>query len=245
MFVKKLIDQNSSLLNKIYAHQFNINLFSGKLHRDIFRNYLEQDRLYLLDYAKALQIFAQRLTHEGHAQTFRRYATETVMLEQAIQAKYLQKLSPSTFFAEKPQQVNKSRVIKAYTEHLLEMAENAPIEVAVVCFIACFWIYKELGEQMSVTIDDPSQKEEHPYWDWISTYSDVSFKESTLEMMSIAEEIIEEVKKGEAWALLSEQIAACFSKSVRFEYDFFEETFPSQQVDSEAEIAFNTLLALG
>lgn len=223
MRILRLIEQNSKCLTKIYNHPFNINLFSGKLPSHTFRNYLEQDSLYLPYYAKALKIFASRLSNEKQAQYFCRCATETVALEQTIQREYLRKLASIAFFAKESQPIKKSQITEEYTKHLLDMAQNAPLEVAVVCFIPCLLIYRELGEQLGL---ENHSYERHPYGDWIKAYTDEAFKASTKEMIVIAEEIIEERLQEEEG---EKQIAACLATSIGFEYRFFEDIFPSQE----------------
>ncbi|CDZ75975.1 Thiaminase-2 [Legionella massiliensis] len=210
-----LIQKNPSVFSKIYTCRFNRKLYKGTLSKSVFRSYLEQDELYLSDYGKALNLVSSRLVNQRHAQIFRDFAKGTIQLEKDIHAKYLKKLAPDSFFSTERRPKEKIPVIAEYTKHLLDNAEFAPIEEAVASLVPCFWIYKELGIQMDLSKCEPG----HPYREWIATYADEQFRESTQTMMEIADELNVEILCPDRRSSIARQ----FWLSVDFEYRFFEE----------------------
>jgi thiaminase/transcriptional activator TenA len=216
-----LIQRYSDLCSKIYVHPFNQGLHKGDLAKPVFRLFLEQDGLYLRDFDRALNIVEQRLDKEMHAPHFRSFSENTILFEREIQLKYLKELPVVSFFNEKRKPLQKIPVIGEYTEHLLDSASNGSIAEAVTCFIPCFLVYKELGEQMNLVSCNP----EHPYREWIASYSDEQFKVSTATIISIADDLIKDIDCPQQ----QEKIADSFWKSLHYEYRFFDEIlFPEK-----------------
>ncbi len=138
--------RSANVLAKIYAHPFNQQLCAGTLPRATFKFYLEQDALYLRDYAKALRIISKRFSERNYAAQFRLLAEEMVSAELNLHFKYLRKAEQRGFFSQpKHPPIQKIPVISAYTEHLLYTAHTAPLPVAVTSCVPCPYIYFKLG----------------------------------------------------------------------------------------------------
>ncbi len=221
MKIYDLIQQYSNLCSKIYVHPFNQALYNGALAKPVFRLFLEQDLLYLRDFDRALKLVEQRLDKEMHAPHFRSFSENTILFEREIQLKYLKELPDASFFNENRRAVQKIPIISQYTEHLLDSASKASIAEAVVSLVPCFWVYKELGEQMNKASSNP----DHPYREWISSYSDEQFKASTTTIISIADELIKDIECSHQ----QKKIEESFMKSLDCEYRFFDEIlFPEK-----------------
>jgi len=227
--ILSLIQHYLTVFSRFYNCSFNRELYEGRLPKRIFRAYLEQDRLYLADYAGALNLVSARLPNKSHAQLFRSFAKNTIGLEQAIHTKYLKKLSPDSFFRASGGAVEKIPVIAEYTAQLLFNAEHAPVEEAVASLIPCFWIYKDLGIHMDLSVCDPK----HPYREWIATYADEEFRDATNNMITVADELNVEINCLDKRS----SIAKHFWQSVEFEYRFFEEIVKPLSLDVNNYVA--------
>lgn len=204
----------SHILPKIYQHPFNAQLAQGSLPKEIFKQYMRQDILYLADFSKALQLTANRLKNKEQATMLNTIKTTTVQDEFSVNSNYLNGGSLS-FFSIPPLPTHKSSVIDHYTKHLLSAASEASPEVALSCILPCFYIYRNLGLQMR-SFAHPT----HPYRKWIESCSSPKYIASTQAMMSITEE-----HYAAASEAVQKQMIDSFKKSTGLELDFFEECF--------------------
>lgn len=199
---------------KIYQHQFNQQLYAGTLSSDIFRLFLEQDEIYLRDFSKALLLLSCRFTCNEYTQQFESLSKYIKEAELALHRDYLEDFHSQHFFVPAKTEPRKIPVIKQYTEHLLYSAEHVTIEEAVASLLPCFWIYCELGKQMDIL----QCGMEHPYRDWIATYSDEEFITTTNSIIHTLEKLTSTISCPE----LQEKIIDSFAKSAEYELMFFD-----------------------
>lgn len=210
LFLKK---RAAPLLRKIYTHPFNVGLCNGTLPIPIFRTFLEQDRLYLFDFSRALNLTAIRLGNERHQGVLLRLAQDTVKTEMTFHDKYLSRYQTPTLFQSNQFLVKeKTPVVAQYTGYLLECARNAPIEVAVGSLIPCFFVYSKLGLYMRSRL-----KQNNPYEQWIASYFKQQFLYATQSIIQVGEELIEEDESTAA----SNMTTACL-QSMEFEILFWD-----------------------
>lgn len=215
MKIYRLLAKGSATVIKILKHPFNQQLANGTLSPQVFKLYLEQDALYLYDFARALHLLSQRLEDQRHAREFKCFSKEILNAEMNLHIRYLGKSTQSmTFFRTSLQKpIKKIPVISQYTQHLIETATRGTLEEAVLSCIPCFWIYRQLGLQMS-----PSQTLKNPFHLWISSYSSPRFERSTSSLLSIANELIGHTTCPQAQNVL----LAPMLKSLYFELQFFD-----------------------
>ncbi|WP_156935645.1 TenA family protein [Legionella fairfieldensis] len=211
--------KSAGILARIISHPFNQGLYRGTLSSRVFQLYLQQDRLYLRDFSRALRLTAQRFTNERHAQQFYQLADNMVESERKVNLHYLNQFHPASFFEHGLMIQRAIPVITNYTAHLLETVEQEPLEVAVASLVPCFWIYYELGKQMTMA----GCKQDNPYRKWIATYSGERFTASTQALVQTMTELNEPVECD----LLSQKISHSFLQSMRFELGFFDAVYPS------------------
>ncbi|MGQ3891992.1 TenA family protein [Legionella sp. CNM-4043-24] len=227
---KLMLEKSADTLSAIYNHSFNQQLQQGTLAKRVFYHYLEQDALYLNAFAKALKGLARRLDDPQHQQQFHSLAADTLQAEQDLHTRYFQAPTSPRFFSSSRQTIDKIQVIEAYTQHLLQTAKHAPVEVAMAACIPCFWVYRELGIQMS----EKERVPDNPYQDWIDTYSWPGFVTATEALIITASSLCDEVSCPER----QRAILLAFQQSAEYELQFFDEArlvdehdcaFPIQQ----------------
>src|SRR5437867_3440511 len=123
MFVNNLFHAAAGTLQSIHQHPFNRELAQGNLPEEKFIYYLQQDALYLADYAKALAMTAARLTSQDHAKQFLLFSLNAVHAESDLHRSYLADRAPSL--------VEQSPACFMYTSYLYKMATTAAVEEAV------------------------------------------------------------------------------------------------------------------
>src|SRR3989338_866019 len=168
---------SKEVVDAIKQHPFNQELVQGTLSPDKFAFYIEQDSIYLGQYARCLAMIASKAPNR-YIEPFLRFSHQALIAEQelvhfhfkkVLDIKETNKLSPATL---------------SYTSYLLCVSANDPIEVAIAAVLPCFWIYYDIG----VTFKDVVTPQ-NPYKKWMDAYTAKEFHESVHEMITIFDEI--------------------------------------------------------
>lgn len=215
----------SHLLPKIYQHPFNQALYQGTLSRDIFRCYVEQDALYLADFANALRVVSSRFNNSQYAQKFNVIAKEIIDTERNLHFKYLGEPRAPRLFSHQRKVKEKIPAVSAYTGYLLATVTHRSLEEAVACLVPCFAIYNQLGDKMRVQGD-------HPYSNWIRSYSNEQFTAATKSMIQIVNEMGETVScPGQQNKMISAYVT-----STQHEIAFWDSVYPN--IGQQNELPF-------
>ena len=218
MIFQRMRKAATTIVERIHAHPFNRQLYNGTLPRHYFKKYLQQDSLYLIDFATALTLTSKKLANQTHLQKIKQLVDDTVEFEKSLHVDYLNEHQGPQFFKVS---ISKLPVITDYTQHLIHTATHADVEVAIASLLPCFWIYSELGKTMMLTT--PA---EHPYGNWIASYSSKEFMESAAGMIEIVTAL------GMTSTKQDEMIAA-FVKSAEYELAFWNCIYPAPEPDQE------------
>ena len=176
-------------------------LAEGTLERARFDWYLEQDLLYLRDYARVLARAAQ-LAPTSEEQAFWARASAGCLEEEA----QLHEASVSG------EGVRAAETTLAYTQHLEACAASGSYAVVAAAVLPCFWLYQDVGERLGRAASPG-----HPYEDWLSAYGADEFRELTLRAIEITEGAAQAVSSAER-----ERMAWAFQRSMEKEREFFE-----------------------
>lgn len=213
MPIKKMLDAvTPQTLNKIYTHPFNIELCHGTLPQKKYQAFLEQDRLYLTELAKAFSQTAARLPLHKHQHLFHQISDYVLEGQMNLHQKYLLSHKTPNLFQPAPLETSKLPVIAHYTDHLLATTKNAPIEIAITSLLPCFYIYSHLGMQMRSTV-----KATNPYRRWIDSYSSERFLLFTQLILQTLTELHREIETPD-----EKKLIAAFLKSTEFEIAFWD-----------------------
>lgn len=194
---------------------FNTGLMNGTLPLESFKNYLQQDMIYLQNYGEEMKLICEMLTdHQTcpkpaiypEAKTmFARLAAETVQNE-----KELHKLLSGYF--DNMEEVQASEITSEYIRHTRTIVDSGDIALSLAALLPCFWVYNELGRYMHTNC----VKENNPYLFWIETYSSESMDHCVSVMIDICDTL--------AAASTPEkraQMSAAFLRSTLLEELFF------------------------
>lgn len=194
------------LLQRIVEHPFNRALCDGTLLRDKFVYYMQQDSLYLIDYARALALVGARFTAEKEVALLLAFSQGALLAERELHAHYFH------LFDVKPA-AEKGPACLMYTSYLVERAATADVGEAFAALLPCFWVYNEVGKQI-VQRSQPH----NPYAKWIETYSGEAFSEVVDQAVALAERLA-----AEASPALLFRMTEAFLTSCRMEYCFWED----------------------
>ncbi len=199
----------------IIHHPFNQELREGCLSTEIFGYYIEQDSLYLKDFARALALLAARSQSLPHITTFLNFSQGALMAEQEMVHQFFKKelgfketgkLTPTTL---------------AYTSFLLQKCALDPVEVGVAAVLPCFWVYREVGRYIVQHAND-----NNPFKRWITTYSGEEFSRSVDEAIYLFDTLA-----ANATETTRQRMCEAFYKSSVLEWHFWQDTYEMRSFD--------------
>lgn len=197
------------LIDSIMQLPFVQQLADGTLSRDRFCFYLQQDSIYLYHYCKVLAHIASRLEDMEQIATFLDFARTTVVVEQGMH---------QVFLAECGAASAPSPSCRLYTA-IQQAQATAPVEVETSSVLPCFWVYQEVGKRIAAMA-----VAHNPYAQWIATYSDEAFEESTRKAIAICDALAEE-----ASPKVREEMTRIFVECTKMEWLFWQSAYEMEQ----------------
>jgi thiaminase/transcriptional activator TenA len=210
MFFEKMCASVEAIMSKIFNQSFNQELAQGVLPQEKFIHYLQQDALYLADFAKALSLTAARLNCNEQAYQFMQLALGTIRAEQSLHLHYLNENQASL-----TSHVEQSPACFMYTNFLLRMASTASVEEAVASLLPCFWVYREVGKIIS-----QSKRSNNPYKSWIELYSGEQFDSSVKLVIAVTNELGQTASDSTKRKMIS-----AFVRSTQLEWLFWDSAY--------------------
>jgi thiaminase len=177
-------------------------LGDGSLHADHFRYYLQQDALYLRDYARMLARASELAPSRAEQAFWAGGAHSALVTELDLHGSWL---------GGEPRDVPPSPTTRAYLEHLRAAGSDYATLVAAV--LPCFWIYADVGERLAARNHDA-----HPYGAWLGTYADDAFAAATREAVAILRRTA-----GAADPEQRHRMGAAFARACLHEVAFFDQ----------------------
>lgn len=202
-YTEKLWAATGEVWKDMVALDFIQELKSGRLQRDDFLFYLDQDAQYLNQYSKALAKVAMNAPHTDAQVFWSHAAADCVEVEAALHRDWL-----SEGVSHAP-----SRVTAAYTDFLLARAATDNYAVGAATVLPCFWLYAEIGLYMA-----SDNSPEHPYSTWLDMYGGEDFVSETQRAVELVEEAL-----AAAGAAERDRAARAYLTASWHEVDFFDQ----------------------
>lgn len=216
--MKKLSEQawnvSKQVIETINAHPFNKELSKGTLAKDKFTYYIEQDVLYLQDFARSHAMIASRVPLE-FVRDFLKFADYTFIAEQELVHSFFKK---SLSFQETG---HITPATLSYTSYLLQTSSTKPIEVAIAAVLPCFWVYREVGLLIA---QESSAK--NPYARWIETYSGKEFGEGVQNAINIFDKMAAKASED-----MTKKMIEAFYNSTVLEWHFWNDSYHKKIFD--------------
>ena len=207
-YTEELWKSIEGIYQKIIEHPFNQQLACGKLPKEKFQFYLQQDALYLIDFSKALALVGARLRTDEERITFFDFAKGTLVAERSLHEHYFKEYGIQG-------KASKSPTCLAYTSYLIAVAANQTVEEALGALLPCFWIYQKVG----ASISDQSNAA-NPYQKWIDTYTCEEFTHNVQRAIAITDKVARKTTAHtRAW------MQDAFVYASRFEWLFWESAY--------------------
>lgn len=181
-FTGNLWQAAEGIYDEIIHHPFNQELAQGILSKERFTFYIQQDALYLTEFARALSIISGRLNHPDLITRFANFSQGAILAEQSLHHYYFDyyNIHPTG---------KKSPTCQAYTTYLLATVSLESIEEAVAAVLPCFWIYEQVGKHIYTLSPGNSN---NPFQAWINTYADEQFAEGVRKAIATTDQLAEQ-----------------------------------------------------
>lgn len=219
-FSAELRAQTDDLWRAIHAHPFVTGIGDGSLPRDTFAFYLEQDYVYLVDFARVLALAAAKARGLDDMRRFAALLSLTLESEMDLHRRTCAAFGIDAAALEA---TSAALITSAYTSFLLRTGHEGPVEDLLAVLLPCAAGYVEVGQILSARglPAAPHLRE------WIETYTSddmvelVAWLAAHVDAMGAAAKAAQRAR----WLDL-------YRTSARFELLFFDmawrrETWPS------------------
>ena len=186
-------------------HPFFGQMADGSLSAAAFRCYLEQDSLYVVQYARAMCLLAYKTAEPSDSAMLMRLTVDNFAIEKGLLDMLSQQFGVDTA------RLKWREGCHRYAQYLLSMVETQPVAIAAAALLPCYWVYHENGLQLNRM----AKLEGNLYAEWIKTYSGEAF----IGQLAQFQEYVER-QASQASATEQRQIAEAFTKAVEHEIGF-------------------------
>lgn len=177
MLHASLWQQNAALTQRIGEHPFVRGLADGTLGRDAFRRYVAQDAFFLRAFLKAYALAAAKCDDFDRARIFHELMAG-VFDELELHESYSATLGIDL------DEVEPYAATKAYTNFLFRVSWHGSLAEIIAAMVPCMRLYQHLGHELAA-----SMRPDHPYEQWIKTYSGDEFGQLCARLESLLDEI--------------------------------------------------------
>jgi thiaminase/transcriptional activator TenA len=205
---------SANVIEAIKGHRFNLELMYGTLSFDKFAYYIEQDSLYLQDFARCLAIIASKVSSK-YTRRFLHYADSTFVVEQEIVHEFFKSSSEFT----KTNSLTPATL--SYTSYLFRICSTEPVEVGIAALVPCFWVYREIGLFIA-----KGANKNNPYERWIETYSSDDFSRTVDEIIGIFDELAKQTS-----CEIQDKMLDSFYKTTCLEWHFWNDSYNKSVFD--------------
>jgi thiaminase/transcriptional activator TenA len=214
-FFLKASEISSNIYQTIIAHPFNQELMTGVLSHDKFAYYIEQDSLYLQDFARCHALIAARIPLK-YSQIFLKYADYAFIAEQEVVHHFFRK----TFNFKETGLITTATL--GYTSYLLRICALESVEVAVAAILPCFTIYRDVGLLIA-----KNSAANNPYARWIETYSGEDFGVAVNQAIAIFDELADAANE-----VTRQKMLDAYYKSTCLEWHFWNDAYHLKRFDN-------------
>ena len=216
----ELRDQSDRIWTGQHAHPFLSELARGVLPLEKFRFFVEQDIMYLPDFARCIAMGAAKSATEAELEFFARQLDGTINLELPNQYRVLDQVC-RLGAADRGGALGKAPANVAYTSFMLGVAaQGGPLEI-MAAILPCAWSYAEIAGRLADEIAD------HPvYQDWVGFYTTDEVLGLIRQMRQSFDEMALRAGPGPQ---TRQRLAEIFTTSSRLEGAFWEMAYTLDQ----------------
>ncbi len=208
-----IMDTKSAIyIEAMKNHPFNVELSNGTLPEDKFKFYIEQDSLYVPEYARALSIIASKASTTREFAFFVSLANEGLDIEREIHKEYFNRYNIKG-------EIEPCPTCDAYSNFMVYTASVRSFPEAMAVLLPCFRSYEEVVQHIyNKTTPD------NPYIQWINTYAGDEYSEITKQLIEITERAYSKADKH-----IKENMEKLYIRSNRYELMFWDAAYNQEK----------------
>lgn len=211
---QRLWDASLPVLKQIWDLPFIQKLKDGTLERRDFVAYLRQDAHYLDKHASALGLLAARTLDVEECLHFTDMARLSLIGEKQLHEDWIAKAADLGAQEQALAQLPATPITAGYTDFLLARTSLENFAVAATAILPCAWVYAQIGIHLA-----KFNHAEHPYGNWLSTYSDEEFLVAAQRDIEIVEKYLAAAGEADCDRALEVYLTSCV-----WEREFFDQT---------------------
>ncbi|OJU83166.1 MAG: hypothetical protein BGO11_05230 [Solirubrobacterales bacterium 70-9] len=192
----------------IVGHPFLAGIIDGSLPPEAFVRFVEQDRLYLRVYSRALSFTAGHASDPDDTAVFTGSASTAIAVEAGMHAELLEGFGADPSH----QREELSPSGELYAQTILAHSSRGPFAEALASVLACFWVYAEMGHDLRAK-GSPDPR----YQRWVDTYGDEAFAATVEKVLAIVDRV--GLESGPVEKARFQEI---FAQGVRLEWMFWD-----------------------
>jgi len=177
MLHDQLWQLNEDLAQRCLEHPFVQALGHGTLDPELFKRYLGQDAFFLRAFLRAYALVAARCRDLNDVQLFHELMGDALN-ELKLHTGYAGLLGIDLV------NVEPFPITRAYTDFVQRVAWQGRLGETVAAMVPCMRLYTYLGAQFAAHLHP-----EHPYADWIGSYSSEVFQTQTTHLESFLDRV--------------------------------------------------------
>ncbi|WP_343337153.1 thiaminase II [Terrisporobacter petrolearius] len=207
-----LFNESKKIWDEYLKHPFIVEMGKGTLDKEKFRNYLVQDYLYLLDYAKVYAMGLIKSDDVNHMKFFKDSVNGIMEDESATHIAYLKELGEDI----KTLQRHKLKLENEnYTNFMKSVALTGDIQDLIIAVLPCAWSYYYIAKEMKEIYKD--NLENNYYAAWIDSYSCEEYRMCAKENIDLANELCKNIDDNK-----KEKLKEIFIKGSLYEMEFWQ-----------------------
>jgi thiaminase (transcriptional activator TenA) len=190
----------------LHEHPFVRELAAGTLPPDRFRFYVEQNLMYLPEFARALAMGAAKARSLDEMSLFAATVTEVLSVEIPKNRELLERIDALSPATDGPAIMAPANL--AYTRYLTSLAAaQGPTEI-MAAIMPCAWSYGEIARDLGEVADHPVYRE------WVGFFAGDEYHHVVDELRTTFDEMAGEGDEA--------PLQEIFTTAVRLEYGFWE-----------------------
>lgn len=206
-----LFNESKKIWEEYLKHPFIVEMGEGTLDKEKFRDYLVQDYLYLLDYAKVYAMGLIKSDKVKHMKFFKDSINGIMEDESATHIAYLKDLGEDIQTLQKH---NIKLENENYTNFMKSIALTGDIQDLIIAVLPCAWSYYYIAKEMKEIYKD--KLENNYYAAWIESYSCEEYSMCAKGNIDFANELCKNIDDNK-----KEKLKEIFIKGSLYEMEFW------------------------
>ena len=220
MNLLELLKQDAPEWDAYIHHEFVEDLGQGTLPLPVFQDYLVQDYLFLVQYARANALAAYKARTLGEVEAAAQGLSATIH-ETNLHRRLTERWGITS---DELDHAPEKQATVAYTRYVLDTGMAGDLLELQIALAPCQIGYAEIGTYLEPKL---AANPDHPYKEWIQEYSGDGFQNQAVYMTKLLDDLLavpaEEIKDTKRY----ERLLDIFRTATRLEADFWQQAVDS------------------